>query len=497
MSVIKPVIKLRGVWFAHATSNPIFRDLDLRLSSGWTGLVGPNGMGKTTFLRLLAGELEPDAGRIVHQPADAGVRLCPQRAERREACVDRFCAALDGVSQRLRGELELHPAQLERWDTLSPGERKRWQIGAALAGQPDVLLLDEPTNHLDAAARELLTRALWRFAGVGVLVSHDRALLSGLTTRTLRCHAGELRGYGGPYETAKRSWEQEERARDEAWDRLRGEQRKLRRRLQTGREKRRSQMRTSGSMSEASSAFKSMPRRNATMSLAREMRKTGASLDRVGEKLSEFRFDRELGRSLFVGFRPAQKPQLLALRADAVNAGEYTVLRQVDVQLRRDDRVRVTGPNGAGKTTLVEAMLAASPGAEQHILYLPQEIPSPRELEILERVRGLPSDERGNVLTVLAALGVDPERMLASRRPSPGEARKLLLALGMGRHCHGMVLDEPTNHLDLPSVERLERALAAYPGALLVVTHDAEFARACTNSEWSIVSGAVRVRGVA
>ena len=82
------------------------------------------------------------------------------------------------------------PTALERWSTLSPGERKRWQIGAALAREPDVLLLDEPTNHLDAEAREWLVSALRRFRGVGVLVSHDRELLEALTTSTLRVHAG-------------------------------------------------------------------------------------------------------------------------------------------------------------------------------------------------------------------------------------------------------------------------------------------------------------------
>ena len=273
----------------------------------------------------------------------------------------------------------------------------------------------------------------------------------------------------------------------------------MRKRLQAGREKRRSQMRKgrSGPVSEASSAFKSMPRRNATMSLARQMRNTGAALERVGAKLDEFHFDRELGRSLFVGFEPSANPVLAALRTPQLCAGDHPVLEDVDVQLRREHRVLVTGPNGSGKTTLVKALLAASPVPLERLLYLPQEISAEREAGILERVRSLPLDERGRVLTAVAALGVDPERLLESRRPSPGEARKLLLALGMGRHCWGMVLDEPTNHLDLPSVERLEQALAAYPGALLVVTHDADFARACTQSEWVLEDRRLRVRAVA
>jgi len=96
------------------------------------------------------------------------------------------------------------------------------------------------------------------------------------------------------------------------------------------------------------------------------------------------------------------------------------------------------------------------------------------------------------VLSVVAALGSDPARLLAAgaaARPSPGEARKLALALGLGRHAWALVLDEPTNHLDLPAIERLEAALGAYPGALLVVTHDDRLAAAVTRTTWRIASG--------
>ena len=115
---------------------------------------------------------------------------------------------------------------------------------------------------------------------------------------------------------------------------------------------------------------------------------------------------------------------------------------------------------------------------------------------LLSEVRALPPVEKGRTLSLVAALGVDPDRLLASRAPSPGEARKLAIAMALGRRAWVLVLDEPTNHLDLPSIERLEAALTAYPGALVVVSHDARFARRLTTERWSLEDGTIRVETV-
>jgi hypothetical protein len=110
------------------------------------------------------------------------------------------------------------------------------------------------------------------------------------------------------------------------------------------------------------------------------------------------------------------------------------VLRDVRARLRREDRIWVQGPNGAGKTTLVDALLAASSLPPGRLLHLPQELPAGAGRALLGELRAAPAEERGRVLCLVAALGSDPARLLASADPSPGEARKLALALGMGRH---------------------------------------------------------------
>jgi ATPase subunit of ABC transporter with duplicated ATPase domains len=181
---------------------------------------------------------------------------------------------------------------------------------------------------------------------------------------------------------------------------------------------------------------------------------------------------------------------LAALTTPALRAGEATVLRDVAVRLGREDRVWLRGTNGAGKSTLLGALAAAAP-AGSRLLVLRQELTAAEGVAALDEVRGLPPAERGPVLQLVAALGTDPARLLASRAPSPGEARKLVMALGLGRHAWGLFLDEPTNHLDLPTVERLEAALEAYPGALLLVTHDERLARRCTTEAWRAAGGRV------
>jgi ATPase subunit of ABC transporter with duplicated ATPase domains len=131
----------------------------------------------------------------------------------------------------------------------------------------------------------------------------------------------------------------------------------------------------------------------------------------------------------------------------------------------------------------------------ERLLHLPQELTREKGVELLSGLNRLSKDRRGRVLSVVAALGVDPEELLASARPSPGEARKLAIALGLGVGAWGMLLDEPTNHLDLPSVERIESALEAYPGALVLVTHDEMFGTRTADTIWKLDSGRLAVEG--
>jgi ATPase subunit of ABC transporter with duplicated ATPase domains len=496
-------VRLSGLSFSYTDSVSTLNDVTLTLASGWTGVVGPNGAGKTTLLRLIAGDLEPSAGYVNLDPPRGVIRACAQTVETKTREIAAFARATDGVARRIHGELSLDPSSLARWPTLSPGERKRWQIGAALGAEPAVLMLDEPTDHLDVEARDLLIAGLERFRGVGIVVSHDRALLDRITRYTVRVHDGTARIWRGHYSDAKVAWEAEERERYAEYERLKHQRQNLasrladKRRLATSAEAEanagtRKRMKFRGDH-DATSMFAKGKARMASERISRDTAVLRASVDRVSEKIGEYKFRKAKGRPIFVDYVPAPVTKVFTLDEAAIHAAETPILEDVHLAVLRDAKIRVAGPNGIGKTTLLAAMLRGAHIAAERILYLPQELTACDGIAMLDAVRELNPDERGRVLTLVAALGIDPDRLLESAAPSPGEARKLAMAYGLGRQVWAMVLDEPTNHLDMPAIERLEEALQEYPGAMVIVTHDDALARRCTNVQWRLDAGRVRL----
>jgi ATPase subunit of ABC transporter with duplicated ATPase domains len=508
-----PSIHLRGLTVAHTRAATLLADVDLDVAadvaahgSSWVGVVGPNGAGKSTLLRTVAGLLTPVAGSVEVQAARPP-RYVAQETGPLDDRIRAFAWDWEATAAELRSRLRLDPDDLDvatgrGWSALSPGERGRWQVAAALAEEPDVLLLDEPTNHLDGTARTLLIEALGHFDGLGLVVSHDRGLLEALTARTLRVDHGSLTLHAGAYGVASARWREAEEGRRVEHRRATREARRQRRILADVRRDRhgaevkphRDRRLGGARQPDAREAGRKFAARKAESKLANRVGQANARVDRAEAVVADLAVGTTRDHAGDVAFRHAGsgRRELATLRGEVRHAGGDVLLPDVDLVLDRGDRVHVSGANGAGKSTLLRALLDRLAVTAEVVAVLPQELDDP--VAEVEAVRALDPVQRGRVLGTAATLGVDPERVLATDAPSPGEARKVVLAGLLADDGIGvLVLDEPTNHLDLPSIERLEDALARWGGALVLVTHDDALAAAVTTTRWHVADGAVVV----
>lgn len=494
------ILQLQNVSVAWTASSPLFDSVSLTLHRGFYGLVGANGAGKTTLLSIFARERKPSDGTVTITPSTTVVAFCRQVVDQLDDSIERLAAREDGFAAELRGRLALDSNGLERWQTLSPGERKRWQIAAALAREPEILLLDEPTNHLDIDARKRLLGTLKRFAGLGVIVSHDRTVLDELTTETIRIYQHKVTRWPGRFSEAKILWEQARAKQIAMYGDARNRVRRAEIQLDTAR-------RTQVAASKNVSAGRRMKDKNdsdARSPLANTKSSWAASkagrvaasartqLDRAQKAIPSIERDTTLGARVFASFQRAHSPVLFHIDEEEVRRGDHAILYDVHVTIGREDRIRIEGANGAGKTTLLEALITSNLHRDR-LLYLPQELTQEAKAMALERLRASNPEERGRTLSIFAALGSEPERILQAEAAhlSPGEARKLVLARALSQQVWALVLDEPTNHMDLPSIEQLEIALSEYPGAVVLVTHDDLFAAKVTTRSLRVEYGTV------
>lgn len=465
---------------------PLFDNISLQFQPGWTGIVGANGGGKTTLLHLINGDLLPNQGTI-YRPGL--IHYAEQRMDNKPDGLAELMNNFAKSAIRIRNQLHIHQDWLERWDTLSFGERKRCQIAVALAAQPTVLLLDEPSNHLDFSATSILIEALQSFGGIGLLVSHDRQLLDTLCSFTLFVQPPQVDWRACSYSIAIKEREREAAAIAHDRQQIKREVKKLKRRSQEQRQK--------AEASDKKRSKRGLSRKDhdakAKIDAARLTGKDGVQGRLYQRAQRRLQHAEEQQRSLQV-----KKNYRLGI-SYTQNAGSFkfpltippvtlavgeTFLQTPELTIAADEKIGLIGDNGSGKSTFVNYLVKSLPLQTEEVIYIPQEIPVDSSDALLKKIHALNDAEKGDIMTIIRRLDSEPARLLETTRPSPGEMRKLLLALGLQKNPAIIIMDEPTNHMDLPSIECVEKALDECGCAMLLVSHDYIFLQHIVTYFW-------------
>lgn len=484
-----PYLEFHQACFSYSsTPNKLINHLTCTLSNGWTGVVGANGAGKSTLLQLAIGNLKADSGHI-SGPED--VLYCPQRTDVISAEVTQLIKANDGSAYKLRGQLGVTDDYLIRWPTLSHGERKRAQIAAALWRQPTLLAIDEPTNHLDRQAKKLLCEALKAYSGIGLLVSHDRELLDDLCQQCLFMQPPEVILRPGGYSTGSQLRRQQQNQQQYCKDQAKHQLNKL---TQVA-NKRRDLAARSHQLRSKKGIDKKDRDAKSKINLARVSGKDGQAgrllnqmqgrIQRASEDLSSIKIDKQYQTGIWLSVEKSPRQTLLRLPENCLSIGRRQ-LATPKLTLHRGDRIALTGINGSGKSSLVKHLIKQLELPDDKLIYLPQELDLNQTDAITQTLHSLNDKELGRLMTIISRLGSRPNRLLHSQRASPGEIRKLMLAMGIVKQPHLIIMDEPTNHLDLPSIESLQAALKDCPCGLLLISHDQVFLDALTEINWHI-----------
>jgi ATP-binding cassette subfamily F protein uup len=451
-------------------SRPLLDHVSLLVDEGErVCLVGRNGEGKSSLLRLVAGLATPDDGTIWSRPGARIAMLTQDLDTVADACVrDIVEGGLPADSGEVWETTPRIDAVMSRlglngaaqFASLSGGWRRRALLGRALVGDPDVLLLDEPTNHLDIAAIEWLEDAMLSFRGALLFVSHDRAFVNRLATRVVELDRGHLSSWPGNYDdfVTRKTLQLENEAKANAdFDRKLAEEEVW---IRKGVEARRT--RNEG-------------RVRALMAMRSERR---ARRERIGRAKFTVAEASESGKRVFEAERVS------------VSFDDHVVIRDLNLKIQRGDRVGIVGPNGGGKSTLLRLLMGELEpstgkvirGARLEAAYYDQQR---ARLNLSASVQDNVNDgntfvpiggENRHVSGYLRDFLFRPDQLRTPASAlSGGERNRLLLAKLFARPANLLVLDEPTNDLDLDTLELLEERVADFDGTLLLVSHDRAF----------------------
>jgi len=453
---------------------PLLLDgIDLYIEKGeWIGLLGRNGMGKTTLLKLICSEILPDSGQVSHKknlkvaylpqeiPPDLGGRI--DRVVSTGLIADPSLTDMDEAEwqgqlqvKKILSRMQLDPTA--QFDLLSAGMKRRVLLARGLVSNPELLLLDEPTNHLDIESTDWLEGFLKRWGGTLLFVTHDRIFLQRMATRIVELDRGRLFNWSCDYATflsRKADLLAAEQVQDALFDKkLAKEENWIRQGIQARRTRNEGRVRALKSLRQIRDERRLQP----------------------GKVAMQIQADRRSGK--------------LVIDAQDVEYAypKDVILRDFSLTIQRGDRLGIIGPNGSGKTTLLRLLIGElvphkgniRHGSNLDIAYFDQLRDQLDESKsVLDNV-GQGGDTvtiHGRTRSIIGYLGdflFSPDRVQAPIKDlSGGERNRLLLARLFTRPANLLVLDEPTNDLDIDTLEILEAMLLDFPGTLILVSHD-------------------------
>jgi ATPase subunit of ABC transporter with duplicated ATPase domains len=489
------------------------------------GVVGPNGVGKSTLLQLLAGAVVPDEGRIGLDPPQATVGYLAQehqavagetvrallaRRTGARAAEEELTEAARGLADGGRAAEDRYQAALERFEslgaadldtrvdqvlaelgcgpeladrvvaTLSGGQEAKVALAAVELSRFDLTLLDEPTNDLDFEGLRRLEAWVGSRRGGMVIVSHDRRFLERTVTEVveLDAHSRRASHFGGGWNGYRAERANRSRHASEDYERYERNRKQLESRAQRQREWATAGVRRESRDPRDHDKAQRDFRINRTEKLASKARQTDRALEAL--EVVEKPFE---GWDLRFTIEESARAGAVVARLDGavIERGDFR-LGPLDLEIAWGERVALTGANGTGKSSLVAALLGTLPLAAGRHWVGPSVVVGQLgqdrramggEGDLVTMVTGRCGLTQSGARSLLAKFGLEADHVTRPARSlSPGERTRAELAVFQGRGVNFLVLDEPTNHLDLPAIEQLESALAGFTGTLLLVTHD-------------------------
>lgn len=495
----------------------LFSDLDETFDARPTGLVGRNGVGKSVLAQLLAGRLAPTRGRCLRSGSVAWlpqqIDVPPQATVADLAGVGEAAAALQRIEQGSsavadfeavgeRWQLFEHlQAELERLqlygvsaDTpvgrLSGGQRMRVALAGAFLSNADFLVLDEPSNHLDARGRHLLREQLRRWTRGLLLVSHDRTLLGDMQ-RIVELSPLGLRSHGGNYDfyAARRQKERNqalETLQQRRHQRRRGEQ--VLREQQEQRDRRTARGNKQAAHSNQAPILLGRQKQRAQDSAGKAHLQQQQQRQRLDEQVRQAAAEVDVSAPvvLLPSVGTGSAPERIAVLENVVLPFLDGALANIDLLLRRGERLALTGPNGSGKSVLLRVLagrlqpLCGNVQVNVSQAWLDQHLALPMaDATVMAQLQQVnPTLTEAEVRTRLVLLGLEPGQAVQPVAAlSGGERMKLAFACALYAQppAQLLLLDEPANHLDLEAMQALEAMLRTWPGTLLVAAHDEAF----------------------